>query len=408
MPHSVLLLLPQMPQDPASGAARSMRTIAEILAASGFRVTALATTATERAMKLDAVKFLRAAGCEIAIDRRGAIGRGVPFLQFNQNRISDTLLHTGEYGISDWQSRFGKQFEGLFRATFVKSHPDILFTFGGRPEDQRRRAYAQSHGTHVVFGLRNLGYLHRGAFQNVNSILTPSQFITDRYRDTIGVESTPLPTPIALDDVYADDRQPIFTTFVNPSPAKGVMFFARLAEEVSVHRPDIPLLVIESRGTAGTLVRAGLRGGFDLRRHGNVMISTGVPQPRDIYAATRTLLVPSVWEEPSGRVVAEALVNGVPPIVSRRGGLVESCAGAGFVADLPSGLTTQTTMPVASEDVAEWLRLVVRLADDDDCYARASQKALQASQLYMPKKLRGRYVEFFRSEIEAKTQDSRS
>jgi len=45
----LLLCLPQMPQDPASGAARSMRTICEMLAGSGWTVRVLATTATERA-----------------------------------------------------------------------------------------------------------------------------------------------------------------------------------------------------------------------------------------------------------------------------------------------------------------------------------------------------------------------
>jgi len=64
------------------------------------------------------------------------------------------------------------------------------------------------------------------------------------------------------------------------------------------------------------------------------MIAAAVSKPRDIFENTRVLLVPSVWEEPSGRVVAEALVNGVPPApppVSDRGGLAESRNGAGFV-----------------------------------------------------------------------------
>src|SRR3984885_15932856 len=88
---------------------------------------------------------------------------------------------------------------------------------------------------------------------------------------------------------------------------------------------------------------------FDLRRHEGIMIAGAVPKPRDIFTNTRVLLVPSVWEEPSGRVVAEALVNGVPPLVSDRGGLAESCNGAGFVLPLPPELTTATRRPVAAE-----------------------------------------------------------
>ena len=58
----VLLLLSQMPQDPASGAARSMRTICEFLAAAGMEVAALATTATEGELDAEPVEHLRHRG----------------------------------------------------------------------------------------------------------------------------------------------------------------------------------------------------------------------------------------------------------------------------------------------------------------------------------------------------------
>ena len=41
---------------------------------------------------------------------------------------------------------------------------------------------------------------------------------------------------------------------VNPSIEKGLFFFARLAEELGKRHPDIALLAIESRGTAGMVV----------------------------------------------------------------------------------------------------------------------------------------------------------
>ena len=83
------------------------------------------------------------------------------------------------------------------------------------------------------------------------------------------------------------------------------MFVARLAEEISLQRPDLAILFIESRGSAGRLVQAGLVGGYDLRRHQNLMMSPPLSQPKEIYAATRVLPAPSLWNEPSRRVVAE-------------------------------------------------------------------------------------------------------
>jgi hypothetical protein len=66
--------------------------------------------------------------------------------------------------------------------------------------------------------------------------------------------------------------------------------FARLAKELSRQRPDLPILVIESRGTAGWLGSVALAGGFALRRHENIMVSSAVPQPKDIYTPTRILV----------------------------------------------------------------------------------------------------------------------
>jgi glycosyltransferase involved in cell wall biosynthesis len=220
-----------------------------------------------------------------------------------------------------------------------------------------------------------------------------------RYRDVLGIESTPLPTPIDFDDVLAPGRDPIFVTMVNPSVEKGLYFFVRLAEELGRAQPKIAVLAIESRGTAGAVVRAGLDGGFDLRRHESIMISLAVPSPCDIFANTRILLVPSVWEEPSGRVAAEALVNGVPPLVSNRGGLEESCNGAGLVLPLPDGLTVHSRKPVSAEAAAPWVDAIVSLCFDEERYQRESARAREAAAMYSRANLTPRYAEFFRQAL---------
>lgn len=132
-----------------------------------------------------------------------------------------------------------------------------------------------------------------------------------------------------------------------------------------------------------------------LRRHENIMVSPSVPLPRDIYSPTRVLIVPSLLES-AGRVVEEALLNGIPPVVNDRGGLPEMCAGAGFVLPLPKTLQVADRMPVAAEVVRPWVDTIVRLCDDDQFYQAACQKALAAGDRYRPEHLAPRYVEFFR------------
>jgi len=202
-----------------------------------------------------------------------------------------------------------------------------------------------------------------------------------------------------MDDVLAEEREPIFVTMVNPSIEKGVFFFARIAEEISLRRPTIAILAIESRGSAGLLARAGLAGGFDLRRHENIMVSPPVANPRDIYACTRVLVAPSVCEEAAGRVAAEAVINGAPPLVSDRGGLAETANGAALVLPIPPEITPRTTMPPSAEAVAPWVETIIRLADDEDFYRAASDRAKEAARIYAPEALAPRYVEFFRNAL---------
>ncbi len=394
----ILLVLPQLPQDPSSGAARTAQTAAEMALESGFEVHALATTATERGIHTDPLSYLHSMGLQPEV--RPASTKGSRELRFEQRGIRYTLLDTGRFAVTQWEKTHGRQFDRLFDDAIASFDPDILFTYGGLSGDMRRIRRARQKGIRVASCVFNMGYLHREFFLEVDAVTTPSHFMAQRYKEAIGFDTIPLPTPIQFDDVLAPERDPIFVTMVNPSVEKGLFFFARLAEELGRTQPKIAVLAIESRGTAGLVVKAGLRGGFDLRRHESIMISPAVPTPRDIFANTRMLLVPSVWEEPSGRVVAEALVNAVPPLVSNRGGLEESCNGAGFVLPIPEDLTVHTTRPVAPEAVQPWIDMIVRLCFDEEEYQRQCAKARQAAAMYSRESLTPRYAAFFRHVLE--------
>ncbi len=384
------MALPQMPQDPASGAARTAQTALEMAAEAGFEVRALGTTATERGTRADPVAYLESIGLSVE-----ASSKSPRELRFTQRGIPYTLLDTARFAVTRWETTHGRHFDRLFDYELETFVPDILFTYGGLTGDRRRHRRARRQHCRIAFCVFNMAYMTPGFFDEIDAVLTPSEFLAERYRKEIGMESTPLPTPLDLEDVVAPERDPIFVTMVNPSIEKGLFFFARLAEELGRRQPKIAVLAIESRGTAGMVQEAGQIGGFDLRRHESIMIGGSVPKPRDIFENTRVLLAPSIWEEPSGRVVAEALVNGVPPVVSDRGGLAESCNGAGFVLPLPPGLTVKTRVPVGPEAVEPWIDLIVKLAFDEPFYQEAVSRTREAARMYYPENLAPRYVDFF-------------
>src|SRR6185369_8635303 len=159
-------------------------------------------------------------------------------------------------------------------------------------------ANARRRGIVTAFAVRGYGYYDPRYFADVNYAFTCSQFLTDLYRDKMGLVSTPLEPPIEWSAVVAPETSRAFVTFVNPSPHKGLLLFARLADMLGARRPDIPILVVQSGRSGGALNAIP---GIDFSRYPQIMAAPPVPKPADYFALTRLLVVPSVWEEPFGR-----------------------------------------------------------------------------------------------------------
>ena len=229
-------------------------------------------------------------------------------------------------------------------------------------------------------------------FSDVDAVVVPSQFAADYYRETISVECNVLPNPLDFERIRPESREPRYTTFVNPSVEKGVYAFARIADELGRRRPDIPILVVESRGTEATVAACGL----ELREHGNVFFMGHTHDPREFWGVTKVCLMPSVWWESQGLVAVEAMVNGVPVVASDRGALPETLGGAGIMLPLPDRITQATRMLPTAEEVEPWVQAVIRLWDDPEFYEEHRRRAMIESKRWDPEVLEPRYVEFFR------------
>jgi hypothetical protein len=170
-------------------------------------------------------------------------------------------------------------------------------------------ARARNRGITTAFAVRGFGYYEARHFDDVDHAFTCSQFLTDHYRDRVGLVSTPIEPPIDWSATLAPEESRAFVTFVNPSAHKGLLLFARLADMLGSQRPDIPILVVQSGHSGGSLNAIP---GLDFSRYPQIMAAPPVPAPKDYFALTRILVAPSVWEEPFGRVAAEAMINAIP------------------------------------------------------------------------------------------------
>ncbi len=136
---------------------------------------------------------------------------------------------------------------------------------------------------------------------------------------------------------HAGSDKPIVCIMDGEEPRKGVHVFARIAEVLSLRRPDITLLLVEGASKASFLPQLGI----DLGGLKNLRIMPNSPDARQFLAATKILLMPSLMEN-AGLVAMEAMFNGIPVVASNRGGLPETIGEAGFLLDIPARYTPET------------------------------------------------------------------
>jgi len=323
----------------------------------------------------------------------GAASSSPPHFRLNFGGVPLTL-HARR--LQHYQEPDPSESEPLLRLVdmaFDEFRPDVLVTYGGDALTGAVLKQARRRGIATTFCLHSFNYRYPVAFTNVDTIIVPSRFASDYYRAAFGLDCVVLSNIVTDGRVRAEHREPGYLTFVNPSHEKGVYAFARIADELGRRRPDIPILVVESRGTEATVAACGL----ELRDHGTVHFMAHTADPRDFWGVTRACLLPSVWWENQPLVAVEAMVNGIPVIGSDRGGIPETLGEAGIVLPLPERITPATRMLPTAEEVAPWVEAVIRLWDDADFYEQHSRKALAEARRWDPDVLEPQYVEFFRN-----------
>jgi glycosyltransferase involved in cell wall biosynthesis len=324
-----------------------------------------------------------------------------PVVEFAVKQAPVTLLLTRHNDERHPDRAEAAQFLALLERLLVEFVPDVLIAANGHPMIFEAMRDARRRGITTAFAVRGYGYDNPSYFADVNHVFTCSRFLTGAYREKIGLVSTPLEPPLDWSTVVAPADARAFVTFVNPAPHKGLFLFARLADMLGSRRSDIPVLVVQSGQSGGSLNNIP---GIDFSRYPQLMAAPPVQAPRDYFALTRVLLVPSVWEEPFGRVAAEAMVNGIPPIVSNRGALpdvvdgdVES-GGGGLVRSVPEWMTAAGTRLPTEQEVEPWFAAVCALWDDPALYEAVSARGQSiAAERYSESVSRARHVQYFTS-----------
>lgn len=190
-------------------------------------------------------------------------------------------------------------------------------------------------------------------------LISNSEFISKLVRQHFGLESPVLYPPVELQQYLTNRAHPEYVTMINFIEGKGgalVLDIARLL-------PKQKFLLVEGywSGPYGSTSESLLA---KMRLSPNVELHSWTPDLRPIFSRTAVLLVPTRWEEPFGRVVLEAQVNGIPVIATRSGGLPEAVGGGGRL--IP---------PSAPPEV--WAQSLDELLSDRDLYNEMSKRACE-------------------------------
>jgi len=394
--------------DPTAGVTQSLRLMVEWLAAAGHTCHVLTTARFESAVTFSIEDHLRSVGVDAAQwevpreARRSAADRGKrPVVRFDIKGVPVTLLMSRHNDERRPDRGEASQYLSLVDRLLDEFAPEQLIACNGHSMILEAMAQARGRGVVTAFAVRGFGYYDPRYFANVDHAFTCSQFLTDHYRERVGLVSTPLEPPLDWQAVVAPQESRAFVTFVNPSRHKGLLLFARLADMLGSRRPDIPILVVQSGRSGGGFNAIP---GIDFSRYPQIMAAPPVPRPADYFALTRLLVVPSVWEEPFGRVAAEAMINGIPPLVSDRGSLPHvvggdaSAGGGGRVLPIPRWMTESTTGLPSEPEVEPWFDAVCALWDSPAHYETIAAQARRiAADRYSEQSSRRKHVDYFSS-----------
>jgi glycosyltransferase involved in cell wall biosynthesis len=167
-----------------------------------------------------------------------------------------------------------------------------------------------------------------------------------------------------------------FVTIVNPSAVKGISIFVELAKKFAVY--DFAALLGWSTTQKDQEILAKLR---------NIKSYKSVEHIDEIFARTRILLVPSLYQEGFGLIVMEAMLRGIPVLASNYGGLVEAKLGVDYLLPIRpveryENRYDDRNFPIPiipDQDIEPWAKALRKLLSNREHYIQLSKASRKAA-----------------------------
>lgn len=277
--------------------------------------------------------------------------------------------------------------------------PDVVIGYGSRNLSPLRRL-AKEFGARTVFYLANDSYTEdkRSCFDEIDEIVTPSIALSSLYQERLGLSShvignflpdfSDVPKPTSSEIELR--RRAGIVTIVNPSLAKGGLFFMQIAAVLEQMHPNITLVAIESR-----ILREHMENYVNnASRLSNIWWLQRQSDMHRVYRHSSLLLMPSLWFEAAGRIVPEAQMHGVPVLAHRVGALPEQLGNGGELIDVPDRFSEKYEELPTTLEVMPWVRAISRSLSSATRYQALSRRAFASARCHEPS-LRAEHIRNF-------------
>ncbi|MDG6109852.1 glycosyltransferase [Dactylosporangium aurantiacum] len=193
-----------------------------------------------------------------------------------------------------------------------------------------------------------------------------------------GLDATLIHPPVYGDGPFPSSAGTA-VTMVNPCGYKGLPILLGLADAY----PDAPFLAVPTWGTTAADRAA-------LARRPNITLVPPADDLAAVYARSRVLLMPSLWDETFGYTAVEAMLHGVPVLAADVGGLGEAKLGVPYllpVTPISRYLPQRPGEPypepeLPAQDLTPWLAALHRLRTDDRHHAEVAAAGRTAAGVF--------------------------
>jgi amino acid adenylation domain-containing protein len=214
--------------------------------------------------------------------------------------------------------------------------------------------------------------------ERIPVIISISNYVAHYIKEWGGLDSTVIYWPTYGEPPFPDLSRfdEGYVTMVNPCAIKGISIFIELARAL----PEVEFAGVLTWGAVEEDRRA-------LERLPNVRLLEPSRDIEDIFARTRVLVMPSLWEESFGLTAVEAMLRGIPVLASDIGGLPEAKLGTDFLLPVRpierfGERLNENMLPlpvVPEQDVRPWSDALRQLLSERKFYERQSTAARDAA-----------------------------